>query len=117
MDVRVYAGPGASPRLVHSTLLSLARHLPQRQVRAAEPTRHHYIARFWQRQRAAVGCVQVSTISATELVDRGAWIDETAAIVMPGGADLPYCAALNGTGNANIRCVFHKCSAVTRHTQ
>lgn len=32
----------------------------------------------------------------------------TALLVMPGGRDLPYCAALNGTGNQRIRSYVHK---------
>ncbi len=32
-----------------------------------------------------------------------ALFDGAALFIMPGGADLPYCAALNGEGNRNIR--------------
>lgn len=42
----------------------------------------------------------------TELL-QAAWCDETLLLVMPGGADLPYCGALNGPGNARIRGARH----------
>lgn len=45
---------------------------------------------------------EVVTINAGELL-AGGWQARTALLVMPGGADLPYCKHLNGTGNAHIR--------------
>lgn len=33
----------------------------------------------------------------------GAWAHDCALLVMPGGADLPYCRQLNGAGNRLIR--------------
>ena len=33
----------------------------------------------------------------------GEWHDSSLALVMPGGADLPYCRKLNGKGNCIIR--------------
>jgi hypothetical protein len=73
----VYRGEGAGWRSVQSTVSSLRRLLP-------------------------AGRYDVSTLAPQGLL-RGAWADEAALLVMPGGADLPYCAALNGRGNALIR--------------
>lgn len=44
---------------------------------------------------------QVVPILARELCD-GSWKDTSALLVMPGGADLPYCADLNGAGTEHI---------------
>jgi biotin--protein ligase len=75
--VAVYRGEGAGWRSVQSTVASLARLLP----------REHY---------------EVVTLAPAELV-AGGWQAACALLVMPGGADLPYCKRLNGTGNALIR--------------
>jgi biotin--protein ligase len=48
------------------------------------------------------GPVQVDTISTAELLD-GNWTAQAAVLVMPGGADLPYCRSLNGRGNGIIK--------------
>lgn len=45
---------------------------------------------------------QVSTLTAAELVE-GSWTAAAALLVMPGGADLPYCNRLNGKGNSIIQ--------------
>jgi hypothetical protein len=45
---------------------------------------------------------QVDTIMPQELCD-GSWKDTALALVMPGGADVPYCQALNGRGNEHIK--------------
>jgi hypothetical protein len=58
---------------------------------------------------------QVSTLTAAELLD-GSWTSEAALLVMPGGADLPYCNRLNSRGNTIIQgtvsCKYndHSCS-------
>lgn len=36
------------------------------------------------------------------------WPASTALLAMPGGADLPYCSALNGAGNTKISNYIHK---------
>ena len=36
----------------------------------------------------------------------GGWHNNSLALVMPGGADLPYCRKLNGKGNCIIRGVL-----------
>lgn len=46
--------------------------------------------------------VQVKPIMAQEVCE-GSWKDNSVLLVMPGGADLPYCKALNGVGNGHIR--------------
>ncbi|HKU37037.1 MAG TPA: BPL-N domain-containing protein, partial [Polyangiales bacterium] len=44
----------------------------------------------------------VRRIYATELVASDAWHASTALLAFPGGADRPYCKALNGPGNASV---------------
>lgn len=44
----------------------------------------------------------VSEVSAKQIIDEP-WESFTALLVIPGGADLPYCKALNGAGNAKIK--------------
>jgi glutamine amidotransferase-like uncharacterized protein len=36
-------------------------------------------------------------------VCKGRWKKNAVLLVMPGGADVPYCNALNGKGNHHIR--------------
>ena len=45
----------------------------------------------------------VRRIYAREIIASDAWQEHTALLAFPGGADLPYCASLNGAGNASIR--------------
>ena len=45
--------------------------------------------------------VSVRLIQPREVIE-GKWMEGTALFVMPGGADLPYCRALNGRGNQNL---------------
>lgn len=45
--------------------------------------------------------LQVATLNTTDLL-AGGWRRRCLLLVMPGGADLPYCCHLNGTGNALI---------------
>ena len=45
---------------------------------------------------------QVESFAEEDLLD-GAWIEDCALLVVPGGADLPYCRQLNGAGNFLIR--------------
>jgi biotin--protein ligase len=74
--VLVYSGPGAGARSVLSALHALRRALAPR--------------------------VAVEPLSAAALLD-GAWRASAAALVMPGGADLPFCATLDGAGVDLIR--------------
>ena len=46
---------------------------------------------------------RVRRIYAREIVASDAWHAQTALLAFPGGADLPYCRALNGAGNGSIR--------------
>lgn len=46
--------------------------------------------------------LQVASLDTAELL-AGGWQDGCLLLVMPGGADLPYCKHLNGRGNALIR--------------
>ena len=43
----------------------------------------------------------VELIGPSELIE-GSWMEDTLLLVFPGGADLPYCRALNGVGNQKI---------------
>lgn len=43
----------------------------------------------------------IEWIDAKEVME-GAWVKDASLFVMPGGADLPYCRALNGAGNRMI---------------
>ncbi|CAL5218350.1 g11 [Coccomyxa viridis] len=75
-SIRVYNGDGAGSRSVLSAVETI--------------------------QRAVVSEVKVSQIGPEELL-AGSWQHTCLALVMPGGADLPYCRRLNGTGNRLIR--------------
>lgn len=48
------------------------------------------------------GAENVTLCKAPEVID-GTALRDCDLFVMPGGADLPYCHALNGAGNARIR--------------
>lgn len=58
-------------------------------------------------QRGVVWCgvvytAQVGFLSPEALL-AGGWEARCAVLVIPGGADLPYCRTLNGQGNTRIR--------------
>ena len=89
--IYVYTGKGASARSALSAARSLASSLPLADVRTLSTTA--LLEGSWSRRR------DESTSSATAS-DTAA---VAAALVMPGGADLPYCADLNGRGNELIR--------------
>lgn len=72
----VYNGPGSTPESVRHATESLRRLLSP------------YYA--------------VHNVDA-EVIKTEPWPESTALLVMPGGADLPYCAELNGPGNQLIR--------------
>lgn len=75
MNVLVYLGRGTTPELVKNTVESLRLHLSPNYA--------------------------VVTISEQALlVDP--WQFKTLMLVLPGGADLPFCDVLNGEGNAKI---------------
>jgi glutamine amidotransferase-like uncharacterized protein len=59
---------------------------------------------LWRRSHSAYE-IQVHTIAATE-IRNGDWREDTALLVLPGGADLPYCQDLAGVGNQHI-CGAH----------
>lgn len=52
---------------------------------------------------AFAGRAGVRRIGAAEIRASDDWHASTVLLAIPGGADLPYCAALNGAGNASIR--------------
>lgn len=49
----------------------------------------------------------VTVVTAKQIIEEP-WMNYTAMLVMPGGADLPYCRALNGVGNQRIRDYVRK---------
>ena len=49
------------------------------------------------------GKAVVRRIYASEICHSDAWHEGTLLLALPGGADLPYCAQLDGAGNASIR--------------
>lgn len=75
MNVLVYSGPGTTAESVKHCLESLRYHLSP------------YNA--------------VTSISETALRN-DPWIYKTSLLVLPGGADLPFCRELNGAGNQKI---------------
>lgn len=84
--VLVYSGPGAGSRSVSSAVESLRL--------ALDPS------------------VRVDTITPEQLMDayddhEKGWTEATRLLVMPGGADVPYCDKLNGRGNELIREYVH----------
>ena len=127
--VYCYSGPGAGTRSVLSTLHSLREAL----VPAVKASgRVGWQQRLWQRagvqslsngrpaslcrtsmlrpNKPASRLPQVASLDTAELL-AGGWQDGCLLLVMPGGADLPYCKHLNGRGNALIRgeCGYAVC--------
>lgn len=76
MNVLVYNGPGSTPESVKHATESLRKLLSP-----------YY---------------SVHNVDA-EVIKNEPWTESTALLVMPGGADLPYCTDLNGIGNKVIR--------------
>ncbi|KAI5963932.1 hypothetical protein CANMA_003529 [Candida margitis] len=76
MNVLVYSGPGTTTESVKHCLDSLRLHLSK------------YYA--------------VLPVSDTVLLTEP-WMRKTSMLVIPGGADLPYCQLLNGDGNRKIK--------------
>lgn len=76
MNVLVYSGKGTTAESVKHAIESLRLHLSP-----------HYA---------------VVSVSETALLN-DPWMSKTAVLVIPGGADLPYCDVLNGRGNDRIR--------------
>lgn len=76
MNVLVYSGQGTTTESVKHTIESLRLHLSP------------YYA--------------VVTVSESALLN-DPWMFKTACLVVPGGADLPYCKVLNGLGNSRIK--------------
>lgn len=73
-QVLVYADKGVSERGLRGCLAGLARH-----------------------------GLYARPVTARELLGAAPWEESCAALVVPGGADLPYCAALGADGCARIR--------------
>lgn len=103
--VLVYRGEGASPRLLKATTQALQSALPgSYEVRAAQQLQQQRLTNLLLTTLTCSGPTsgpQVRALSCEELL-KGAWTASASLLVMPGGADLPYCAALNGRGNRLI---------------
>jgi len=54
-------------------------------------------------QQLHAGAYEMRAVMAADIRDDDTLFDDAVMFVMPGGADLPYCAALNGAPNARIR--------------
>lgn len=80
-EVLVYNGEGAGARSVQSALQTL-----RSTLRLHAPDRPS---------------LKVATLSTADLL-AGGWRRRCLLLVMPGGADLPYCRHLNGAGNQLI---------------
>lgn len=75
MNVLVYSGKGTTTELVKHTIESLRLHLSP----------------------------NYAVVSVSELaLLNDPWMYKTSMLVVPGGADLPYCDVLNGSGNERI---------------
>jgi len=75
--ILVYADEGVGPRSLWHTVHSLS--------------------------KALGSLYRVRHVKAEELRQEGEWMKRASLLVVPGGADKPYHAALQGVGNANIR--------------
>lgn len=75
MNVLVYSGPGTTTESVKHCLESL----------------RHHLSPFY-----AVIAVSESTLL------NDPWMHKSSLLVLPGGADLPYCKTFNGMGNTKI---------------
>src|SRR5437899_3909490 len=54
-------------------------------------------------QQLRPGAYEIRAVMADDIRHDAALFDEAVLFVMQGGADLPYCAALNGASNVLIR--------------
>lgn len=79
ITVWVYEDKGASALSVQSLLATLQQKLPKNLT------------------------IAVQTISSQDIINNALDYQDKGILVMPGGADLPYCQQLNGIGNDNIR--------------
>jgi glutamine amidotransferase-like uncharacterized protein len=59
-------------------------------------------------QQLLPGAYEIRAVMADDIRRDAALFDDAVMFVMPGGADLPYCAALNGAPNARIRHFVEK---------
>lgn len=75
-NILIYSGPGAGPKSVANSVAMV---------------------------KQLVGSdYNILTVGPETIIDT-AWFDNTALLIMPGGADRPYLEKLAGPGNANIR--------------
>lgn len=79
--IYIYNGPGTSPVAIRHTEYTLKKMVHPRYT--------------------------LQTIGPED-VFKGAWVNNAALFVMPGGADIPYGASLNSKGNENIQAYVQK---------
>lgn len=87
--IYVYTGKGAGARSALSAVRALSASLPLAEVRTLSAAA--LLEASWISPSSSPSSSSTSATAAA------------AALVMPGGADLPYCADLNGRGNELIR--------------
>ena len=75
-NILIYSGPGVGPKSLANTVTMI------KQLTGSNYT--------------------ILTVGPETIIDQ-AWINNTALLIMPGGADKPYLEKLAGQGNANIR--------------
>src|SRR6185295_13544649 len=75
-NILVYVGPGAGAKSIANTIAMI--------------------------KALVTDQYQIKTIGPEDLINPN-WINDTALLIMPGGADRPYVEKLSGTGNANIK--------------
>ncbi len=104
-SIRIYRGDGAGSRSVLSAVDSFCKAVRDEigvllmSLLHAKPEAYSHPGPIITRPHPAV---QVTQIGPEELL-HGGWQSSCLALVMPGGADLPYCRRLNGRGNQLIR--------------
>jgi biotin--protein ligase len=76
MNILIYSGPGVGPKSLANTIAMLS-------SLVAAP----YV---------------IKTVGPDTIISRD-WLADTALLVIPGGADIPYMEKLGGIGNQNIR--------------
>lgn len=80
-NILIYAGPGVGPKSLANTVELL--------------------------QSLVADTYIIKTVGPDTLINT-AWLIDTALLIMPGGADLPYMEQLHGIGNNNIRDYVQK---------
>nr|WP_240804813.1 BPL-N domain-containing protein [Cupriavidus oxalaticus] len=59
------------------------------------------------------GAYEIRAVMADDIRHDPTLFDDAVIFVMPGGADLPYCARLNGAPNARIRSFVERAASTS----